>query len=141
MNFHGGYNLLLDGRPDNRLEEVTLPEILYLPLKGERFNFTRILVANREKVRAGQPVAEDPAHFDVPLLAPCSGTADLTSIEGHVALRDLSKDSVNPIKQQENGGKITGVADPTLLVRLAHGNMYMTHGRGGCRIRRRFPRR
>jgi Na(+)-translocating NADH:ubiquinone oxidoreductase A subunit len=112
VNFRGGYNLLLDGRPDNRLEEVSLPEVLYLPLKGDRFSFTRILVADGQKMRAGEPVAEDPDHFGAPLLSPCSGTADPTSVEGHIVLRDLSRDPLISTKQVDKERNSAAGTDP-----------------------------
>ncbi len=119
MNYRGGYNLLLDGRPDNRIEELALPEILYLPLKGDRFSFTKILVSNGQKVRAGEPVAEDPDYFDIPLLSPCSGTADLTSVEGHIVLRNLLRDSQIGTDQADKEKNLTdGVDSRKLLLRL-----------------------
>ena len=88
MKSRGGYNILLAGKPDPHVIVMPMPEKLYLPLKSQRFAFTDICVSHGEQINKGDILAKDPDNFEVPLLAPLSGTIDLNSVEGHIVLEN-----------------------------------------------------
>ena len=86
----GGYNVPLAGRPASPTETLPEPDALFLPVESGRLTFTDPAVADGQTVRAGEVLARDPVHFDVPLLAPRGGTVRLDAVEGHVVLEDLA---------------------------------------------------
>ena len=90
MNFRGGYNILLKGKPASSVKAMPEPKILYLPLRSERFVFTDIRVKDGQKVSGGDVLATDPDNYAVPLLAPRSGTVHLKSVEDHIVLKDVA---------------------------------------------------
>lgn len=67
-----------------------MPQVLYLPLNCRHLHFSRLIVAHAQEVSTGEVLAKDPDNFDVPLLAPCSGTVDLKESKGHITLTELS---------------------------------------------------
>jgi len=77
MNFKGGYNVSLDGKPSDEINRPPFPKVIYLPLFSKRFTFTDLLVPDGAAVFEGQALAKDPANFSVPLLAPASGTVKI----------------------------------------------------------------
>lgn len=93
MRLHGGYNISIQGRPEDSLEKVSLPERLYLPLENRSFNYSQVSVAQGQRVSLGDVLAKDPDNHDVPLLCPCSGVVDLESEEGYIVLADISADT------------------------------------------------
>ncbi len=88
MKSRGGYNILLAGKPDPHVTVMPMPKKLYLPLKSQRFAFTDICVSHGEQINKGDTLAKDPNNYEIPLLAPLSGTIDLHSIEGHIVLEN-----------------------------------------------------
>lgn len=90
LNPKGGYNVLLEGRPSKRIEELPEPDVLYLPLVSRRFTFSEVLVREGERVAAGQVLARDPDRFSLPLLAPQSGSVRLKAAENHIVLENLA---------------------------------------------------
>ncbi len=90
MRFRGGYNVLLQGRPEGNVQVMPEPERLYLPLKSERLQFDYVRVVDGQKVNAGDVLATDSDNFDVPLLAPRAGRVDLKPVEGHIVLECVS---------------------------------------------------
>lgn len=91
MKFRGGYNILLKGRPDGAVKVMPEPKVLYLPLRSERFKFNEILVKEGERVNGGDALAKDPDNYDVPLLAPRSGTVRLKAAANHIVLEDVAR--------------------------------------------------
>lgn len=91
MKLRGGYNVLLDGRPDHRVKRLPEPETLYLPLTSQRFNFSDICVEEGEDVNAGDMLARDPDNYSVPLLAPRAGSVRLQVREGHIVLENIAQ--------------------------------------------------
>ena len=91
MRFRGGHNVLLKGRPDSAIEVMSEPEVLYLPLRSERFTFSDIQVKDGEKVQGGDVLAKDPDNHGVPLLAPRAGTVRLDAVENHIVIEDVAQ--------------------------------------------------
>ena len=91
MEFIGGYNILLQGRPEAAIVKSPEPQVLYLPLMSGRFKFTEILVNNGQKVNCGEILARDPENHSVPLLAPRSGTVRLKDVENHITIDNIAK--------------------------------------------------
>jgi len=91
MEFRGGYNILLQGKPDRLTEVLPEPEILYLPLCSRRFEFTEMLVREGQRVKGGDVLSRDPDNYAVPLLAPRAGIVRLNVVKGHIVLEDISK--------------------------------------------------
>ena len=91
MRFRGGYNVLLKGKPESAVKVMPEPNVLYLPLRSERFTFTDIRVKNGQKVSGGGVLAKDPDNYAVPLLAPRSGTVRLKAVENHIVLEDAAQ--------------------------------------------------
>ena len=90
MKFRGGYNILLQGRPDRVVKRLPEPKVLYLPLRSERLSFSDICVKEGQCVNDGDVLARDPSNYAVPLLAPRGGTVKLKRMEGHIVLTDVS---------------------------------------------------
>lgn len=101
MKFHGGYNVLLEGRPSGEVRVLPEPDELHLPLRSERFNFSEVKVQDGEAVKPGQAVATDPASHSVPLLAPRAGTARLEH-EGHVSIVGVHKEPEEIYRPEED---------------------------------------
>ena len=91
MNFRGGYNVQLKGKPAGTVRAMPEPKTLFLPLHSERFNFTDIRVKNGQKVSGGDVLASDPDNYAVPLLAPRTGTVHIEELEGHIVLKDIAR--------------------------------------------------
>ena len=93
MKFRGGYNVLLEGRPEGTVEVMPEPKTLFLPLRSKRFTFSELAVEDGEQVNAGDVLAKDPDNHGVPLLAPRAGRVRLTQAERHVVLEGVVKSS------------------------------------------------
>lgn len=91
MKFRGGYNVLLQGRPDSTVRVMPEPNVLYLPLRSQRFAFSDVRVTEGASVNAGDILARDPENFDVPLLAPRAGKVGLEKAPGHIVIEDAAK--------------------------------------------------
>jgi Na(+)-translocating NADH:ubiquinone oxidoreductase A subunit len=91
VKFRGGYNILLRGRPDGAVKVMPEPKVLYLPLRSERFKFSKILVKEAERVSGGDVLAKDPDNYNVPLLAPRSGTVHLKAAANHIVLENVAR--------------------------------------------------
>ncbi|MHC4387761.1 MAG: hypothetical protein ACYSX1_04050, partial [Planctomycetota bacterium] len=89
MNFRGGYNILLSGRPDRGIKVMPEPKTLYLPLSSRRFTFSEVCVEDGQSVNYGDTLAKDPGNFAVPLLAPGGGTVRLDNVENHIVLENV----------------------------------------------------
>ncbi len=89
MKLRGGYDVLLAGKPAERVEVLPEPTALYLPLRSRRFIFSEVCVTDGQRVAAGQVLARDLDNYSVPLLAPRGGTARLDATEGHIVLEDI----------------------------------------------------
>lgn len=97
MDFKGGYNVSLLGRPSSSVHPVPEPKSLCVPLVSDRFSFSELCVADKDRVTQGETLATDPANFSVPLLAPRGGRVTLDTTAGHVTLTDLDEpESVSP---------------------------------------------
>ena len=75
MKLRGGYNILLHGRPERAVKVLPEPDVLYLPLRSQRFGFSEVCVNDGQRVDAGDILAHDPDNYAVPLLAPRAGIA------------------------------------------------------------------
>ena len=108
MKFKGGYNVLLQGKPEDttKIKRLPEPESLYLPLQSRRFAFGEIHVKNGQNVCAGDTVARDKNNYSLPLLAPRAGVVKLEEAAGHIVLTNLSVQSKINITAEENGGKL-----------------------------------
>lgn len=135
MRFKGGYNVLLQGKPEGTLQTMPEPEKLYLPTQSERFRFGDICVKEGQEVKAGDVLAKDSANFDVPLLAPRAGRVRLKEVENHIVLENVKG---SPASGEANGREIlhaeqkagTAAAKRDALVRLgAWQFMYDAHTR------------
>ncbi len=114
MDFKGGYNVALTGRPNSSVETVPEPDVLYVPLSSNRFSFTEILVAENEHVARGQALALDPDNFSVPLLAPRAGRIRLDQVAGHIVIEEVesaSNDTVPPNPELEHVADTSSSAD------------------------------
>ncbi|MHC4759433.1 MAG: hypothetical protein ACYTE8_12320, partial [Planctomycetota bacterium] len=90
MKFKGGYNINLQGRPENVVEKLPEPKALFLPLNSTRFCFSDICVQEGQLVQDGDILAQDPDNFSVPLLAPRGGNVKLKEAKDHIVLTELS---------------------------------------------------
>ncbi|MDY0166781.1 MAG: 4Fe-4S dicluster domain-containing protein [Thermoguttaceae bacterium] len=86
IKLRGGYNIRMTGRPAGRVDVPAEPELLLLPQRSRRLRFNQVLVKNGQKVRCGDVLAIDSAHFGVPLLSPRDGTIRLRVHRGHIAI-------------------------------------------------------
>lgn len=93
MRLKGGYNVPLQGRPIGEVHELPEPDMLYIPLKSRRFEFSQIRVQEGDLVHPGQPLATDPANYAVPLLAPRAGAVRLDIVEDHITLESVVRES------------------------------------------------
>jgi Na+-transporting NADH:ubiquinone oxidoreductase subunit A len=91
MKFKGGHNILLSGKPEGVINVMPEPEVLYLPLRSQRFAFSEISVEDGQSVNSGDILAKDPDNYGVPLLAPRTGRVRLKEIEGHIVLEEVTK--------------------------------------------------
>ncbi|HEX41554.1 MAG TPA: 4Fe-4S dicluster domain-containing protein [Phycisphaerales bacterium] len=91
MTLRGGYDVVLAGRPDKTLSPMPDPDALYLPLKTRRFHFTDVRVGNDDTIGQGDTLAEDPANFSVPLLAPRAGKIVYSPSDPCITLTHLAK--------------------------------------------------
>ena len=73
MRFRGGYDIMLAGKPVERVEVLPEPKVLYLPLRSRRFVFSELCVKDAQRVESGHALARDPENYSVPLLAPRGG--------------------------------------------------------------------
>jgi len=103
MKFRGGYNILLQGKPDRLIEALPEPEILYLPLCSRRFEFTELTIKDGQHVNGGNVLARDRNNYSVPLLAPRAGLIRLNTAKGHIVLEDISKTEFAYTEQGELG--------------------------------------
>ena len=79
MKFRGGYNILLQGKPARLIEALPEPEVLYLPLRSKRFDFSKLCIAAGQRVNDGGVLARDLNNHAVPLLAPRAGVVRLNA--------------------------------------------------------------
>ena len=91
MRFRGGYNVLLQGRPEGIVKVMPEPEVLYLPLRSKRFLFRDLCVEEGQKVDAGAVLARDLDNHGVPLLAPRFGRVRLERVADHIVLEEVTK--------------------------------------------------
>jgi len=91
VKFKGGYNVLLQGRPQGSIKVMAEPQQLCLPLQSRRFQFTQICVKEGAPVKAGDILAIDPDNYNIPLLAPRGGRVRLEKLANHLVLDDLEK--------------------------------------------------
>ena len=91
MQFRGGYNILLQGKPGGAIKAMPEPKILYLPLSSRRFTFSEICVEDGQSVSGGDVLAKDPNNYAIPLLAPRAGRVRLQEIENYIILEDVAK--------------------------------------------------
>ncbi|MEE9611485.1 MAG: hypothetical protein V3W19_09545, partial [Desulfatiglandales bacterium] len=89
MKLRGGYNILLHGRPERAVKVLPEPDVLYLPLRSQRFGFSKVCVNDDQRVDAGDILAHDPDNYAVPLLAPRAGIARLKTTQNHIVLEDI----------------------------------------------------
>ena len=106
MKVRGGYNISLEGRPAS--DVTVLPEVavLNMPLSSRRFSFSKICVAEGDRVRPGQILATDPDNYDVPLLAPRGGTVRLTLLKRHIVLEDVAQEPEGPYDSRHDAPHI-----------------------------------
>ena len=117
MKCIGGYNILLEGKPSDGISDHQSPDVLHLPLFSRSLEFTNLKVEDGESVVQGQVLAGDPVNYSVPLIAPMSGTVNLTAVENHITLENLS----SPSDEGEvgNGADLSGIEDRRqVLLRL-----------------------
>ena len=95
MRFVGGYDILLEGKPSVEIAKHAKVESLLLPLYSRRLDFSALRVEHGDSVKKGQILAGDPANYFIPLLAPMNGVVNLTALEGHITLENLSQPEHN----------------------------------------------
>ena len=91
MQHRGEKTLDIAGRPADVVEVLPEPEVLYLPLWSPRFNFSKLLVADGQEIHQGDVLARDHANCCVPLLAPRAGTVDLSAVDRHITLDNVTR--------------------------------------------------
>ncbi len=119
MQFYGGYDIRLAGKPSAVLQELPEPESLHIPLWSRRFSFSKLEVSEGERVEQGQVIARDTQNFSVPLLSPRRGTVCLNKYENHITLEDIESAGEEPF-------------DPDNL------QTHVSHGRWGVGGMKRF---
>ena len=102
MKFRGGYNILLQGRPEGEVKLMPEPEVLYLPLCSRRFSFSDICVEDGQQVNGGDVLARDLENYSVPLLAPRAGKVRLNAKEGYIVLEEVARLAEHPDIEDEN---------------------------------------
>jgi len=109
MKFRGGHNILLSGRPEGVVRIMPEPEVLYIPLRSRRFDFSEVVVKDGQRVSNGDTLARDPDNYGVPLLSPRAGVVRLNKDENHIVLEevtrheehvDMSKEELSHIESQ-----------------------------------------
>ena len=104
----GGYNIPVTGAPSSDVVTLPFPDRLFIPLESRRLLFSEIRVEEGQRVARGQVLAEDPAHYSIPLLAPCPGTVRLGECEGHIVLCELEPpEQVSETTSSNAGPSIT----------------------------------
>ena len=88
----GGFDIRISGRPSGSLQVLSESSTLCIPLRTRRFHFSEIAVQDNTEVLQGAILASDPKQYNVPLLAPRSGTV-------HVD-RSLGQIVIDPVKLQ-----------------------------------------
>jgi hypothetical protein len=53
VRFKGGYNILLEGKPDGTIRTMPEPKTLYLPLSSRRFVLSEVCAGNGQSVNSG----------------------------------------------------------------------------------------
>ena len=91
MKFRGGHNILLSGRPEGVVRIMPEPEVLYIPLRSRRFDFSEVVVKDGQRVSNGDTLAKDPDNYGVPLLSPRAGVVRLNKDENHIVLEEVTK--------------------------------------------------
>jgi Na(+)-translocating NADH:ubiquinone oxidoreductase A subunit len=102
MKFRRCYDVALAGRPSSSVDVLPEPQVLHLPLWSRRFSFSRLCVKDGQKVEPGRVLAEDPANYSIPLLAPRKGTVRLERVENHVTLEGVSRVPEQAYEPDEN---------------------------------------
>jgi Na(+)-translocating NADH:ubiquinone oxidoreductase A subunit len=109
MKLRGGHNILLSGRPEGVVRIMPEPEVLYIPLRSRRFDFSEVVVKDGQRVSNGDTLARDPDNYGVPLLSPRAGVVRLNKDENHIVLEevtrheehvDMSKEELSHIESQ-----------------------------------------
>ena len=103
----GGYNILLEGKPSDGISEHEISEVLHLPLFSRSLEFTNLKVEDGETVTQGQVLAGDPVNYSVPLIAPMSGTVNLSAVENHITLENLS----SPASESDGAVDLDSIED------------------------------
>ena len=93
MRLKGGYNVYLKGQPALEVKKLPKPDTVLLPLYSKRFDFKEVCIKEGETVKQGQVLAKDPDNYDIPLLAPCSGTVKINDEGNHIIIEDPAKGS------------------------------------------------
>jgi Na(+)-translocating NADH:ubiquinone oxidoreductase A subunit len=100
---------LLSGRPEGVVRIMPEPEVLYIPLRSRRFDFSEVVVKDGQRVSNGDTLARDPDNYGVPLLSPRAGVVRLNKDENHIVLEevtrheehvDMSKEELSHIESQ-----------------------------------------
>jgi len=94
----GGYNVPLAGKPAGEIRALPEPDALYLPLTSRRFTFSQVTVEDGAEVAPGDILATDPGNFNVPLLAPRTGTVRLGTVENHITLENPRRETERPLQ-------------------------------------------
>jgi Na(+)-translocating NADH:ubiquinone oxidoreductase A subunit len=102
LKFRGGYNIKFYGKPSGFLKDLSLPEVLCLPLTSKSFHYSVFCVAHGQSVSLGDVLAKDPSQFDIPLLSPCGGRVDLKTMPGHIMLTDVSSEGTRPYTYRDD---------------------------------------
>jgi len=99
----------LSGRPEGVVRIMPEPEVLYIPLRSRRFDFSEVVVKDGQRVSNGDTLARDPDNYGVPLLSPRAGVVRLNKDENHIVLEevtrheehvDMSKEELSHIESQ-----------------------------------------
>ncbi|MBW8002394.1 MAG: 4Fe-4S dicluster domain-containing protein [Planctomycetes bacterium] len=96
MKFQGGFNVLLEGRPEGLVKVMPEPKVLYLPLQTKRFNFSDVRVTEGDNVEPGEFLATDPDNYSIPLLAPRAGKVRLDVAAGYIVLDEIARHEEHP---------------------------------------------
>lgn len=91
MKFRGGHNILLLGRPEGVVRVMPEPEVLYIPLRSRRFDFSEVVVKDGQRVSNGDTLAKDPDNYGVRLLSSRAGVVRLNKDENHIVLEEVAK--------------------------------------------------